>query len=103
MKKEGNRVTRSSRVSESNVLDDLWFSPEERAALKLKIDLHSEIMKIVEKRGLTPRELEKLLDQPQPRISELLRGKISNVSAEKLTGYLVLLGVSIVISPKKAV
>ena len=52
MKKEGNRVTRSSRVSESNVLDDLWFSPEERAALKLKIDLHSEIMKIVEKRGL---------------------------------------------------
>jgi len=30
--------------------------------------------------------LEKILDQPQPRISELLNGKISKMSAEKLAG-----------------
>lgn len=97
-----NKGERAPHVSKGNVLDDLGFSPEERAAIKLKMDLHAEILKVIEKRKFAPRELEKILNQPQPRISELLRGKISNISAEKLAGYLSLLGVSIKVSPKKA-
>jgi len=42
------------------------------------------------------------LDQPQPRISELLNGKISKMSAEKLAGYLSRLGIEIKISARKA-
>jgi predicted XRE-type DNA-binding protein len=56
----------------------------------------------VKKRKLRPRQLEKILDQPQPRISELLNGKISKMSAEKLAGYLSRLGVEIKISAHKA-
>jgi predicted XRE-type DNA-binding protein len=96
------RENRSSHISKGNVIDDLGFSPEEAAAIKLKASLHAEVLRVVEKRKLKARELEKILDQPQPRISELLNGKISKMSAEKLAGYLSRLGVEIKISARKA-
>ena len=96
------RENKPSHVSKGNVIDDLGFSPEEAAAIKLKASLHTEIMRLVEKRKLTSRQLEKILDQPQPRISELLNGKISKMSAEKLAGYLSRLGVEIKISARRA-
>jgi predicted XRE-type DNA-binding protein len=95
------RGNKPSHISKGNVIDDLGFSPEEAAAVKLKVNLHAEILKVVEKRKLKSRDLEKILDQPQPRISELLTGKISKMSAEKLAGYLSLLGVEIKVSARK--
>ena len=91
-----------SHVSKGNVIDDLGFLPEEAAAVKLKASLHAEILREVAKRKLKSRDLEKILDQPQPRISELLNGKISKMSAEKLAGYLSRLGVEIKVSVRKA-
>ena len=91
-----------SHVSKGNVIDDLGFSPEEAAAIKLKASLHAEILRVVEKRKLKSRDLEKILDQPQPRISELLNGKISKMSVEKLAGYLSRLGVEIKITTRRA-
>jgi predicted XRE-type DNA-binding protein len=96
------RENKSSYISKGNVIDDLGFSPEQAAAIKLKASLHAEILRLVEKRKLKARQLEKILDQPQPRISELLNGKISKMSAEKLVGYLSRLGVEIKISARKA-
>ncbi len=95
------RANRPSHISKENVIDDLGFSPEEAAAVKLKANLHAEILRVVEKRKLRSRDLEKILDQPQPRISELLNGKISKMSAEKLARYLSRLGVEIKISARK--
>ena len=85
-----------------NVIDDLGFSPEAAAAVKLKASLHAEILRVVEKRKLKARQLEVILDQPQPRISELLGGKISKMSAEKLAGYLSRLGIEIKITARRA-
>ena len=96
------RDNKPGHISKGDVIDDLGFSPEEAAAIKLKASLHAEILLIVGKRKLRPRQLEKILDQPQPRISELLNGKISRMSAEKLAGYLSRLGVEIKISAHKA-
>ncbi len=84
--------SKQTQISSRNVIDDLGFSPEESAQIKLKTELHSEILRAVEEHGLSARQLEKVLDQPQPRISELLRGKISKMSVDKLTVYLFLLG-----------
>jgi predicted XRE-type DNA-binding protein len=95
------RENKPSYISSGNVIDDLGFSPEEAAAIKLKASLHAEILR-VEKRKLKARQLEKILDQPQPRISELLGGKISKMSAEKLAGYLSRLGIEIKISARRA-
>jgi predicted XRE-type DNA-binding protein len=100
--KAKERENKPNHLSKGNVIDDLGFSPEEAAVIKLKASLHAEIMRLVEKRKLKARELEKILDQPQPRVSELLSGKISNMSAEKLVGYLSRLGVEIKVSARKA-
>jgi len=100
--KDKARKDKSIYISKGNVIDDLGFSPEEAAAIKLKASLHAEILRLVEKRKLKSRQLERILDQPQPRISELLNGKISKVSAEKLVGYLSRLGVEIKVSTRKA-
>ena len=96
------RENKPSYISKGNVIEDLGFSPEEAAAVNLKASLHVEILRVVEKRKLKARQLEKILDQPQPRISELLGGKISKMSAEKLAGYLSRLGIQIKISARRA-
>ena len=44
------------------------------------------IFRLVEKSKLKARQLEKILDQPQPRLSELPNSKISKMSAEKSGG-----------------
>lgn len=102
MKNKVSKENRPSHVSKGNVLDDLGLSHQEKAAIMLKMDLHAEILKIIERKKISPRILENILNQPQPRISDLLRGKISTVSAEKLAGYLSLLGVAIKVSSKQA-
>ncbi len=69
------------------------MSEQDRLELKLKADLHQDILKVIKKRKLSPRQLEKLFDIPQPRVSELLRGKLSLLSVSKLLYYGHLLGV----------
>jgi predicted XRE-type DNA-binding protein len=86
------RKNEPSHVSRGNVFEDLGFTSEEAAVLRVKASLHIEILKAVKRRKLTPRQLERLLDIPQPRVSELLCGKISQMSADRLTKYLYRLG-----------
>lgn len=76
----------------SNVFEQVGFSPEEAAALKMKSELHSQIVKAIKKRGYTPANLQKRLDEPQPRISNLMAGKISKFSFETLITYAEALG-----------
>jgi len=68
------------------------MSEQDRLELKLKADLHQDILKLIKKKRLTPRQLEKLFDIPQPRVSELLRGKLSLLSVSRLLYYAYLLG-----------
>jgi predicted XRE-type DNA-binding protein len=68
------------------------MSDQDRLELKLKADLHQDILRLIRKKKLTPRQLEKLFDIPQPRVSELLRGKLSLLSVSKLLYYAHLLG-----------
>lgn len=82
----------NKKLTQGSVFDELGFSPSETSALKMKAELLDSILTTVAKRRITPRELERVLDQPQPRISELLGGKISTTSIEKLLGYLERLG-----------
>jgi predicted XRE-type DNA-binding protein len=92
-----------THVSKGNVIDDLGFSLEESASIKLKVQLHGEIMKVVKRRKLTPRQLEKLLGIPQPRVSELVNGKIfERMTSDRLATYLQRLGRTIEIRTKAA-
>ena len=91
---------RPSHVSKGSVFEDIGFSSEEAAVLRLKTKLHLEILKVVEKQRLSGRELEKLLDVPQPRVSELLTGKLSKMSVEMLAKYLHRLGREVSVKTK---
>jgi predicted XRE-type DNA-binding protein len=73
-----------------NVFEDLGFSPEEAATLKIKADLHTKIVKCAGR--YTQHELQTILRTTQPRISDLLRGKMSKFSLEMLLIYAQKLG-----------
>ena len=89
MPKKENKPT---HVTRANVFEDLGFTAEEAAILQLKTQLHIEIMRAIRQQNLTPRQLEKVLGVPQPRVSELVNGKISRMTADLLTKYLYRLG-----------
>ena len=73
-----------------NLFEDLGFSPERAAALKLKADLHTKIVKVASRYSQS--ELKNILQASQPRISDLLRGKMSKFSLEMLVFYAERLG-----------
>jgi predicted XRE-type DNA-binding protein len=84
----GNRPT---HVTRGNVLDELGFSSEHATALKFKAELYQAILKVAKQ--YTQRELQVLLGEPQPRVSELMNGKIANKSVDKLLTYAGRLGI----------
>lgn len=86
-----NRNTKPTRITRGNVLDDLGFSPEQATALKFKADLYQAILKCARK--YSQKQLQMILGEPQPRISELLNGKIANKSVDKLLHYAGRLGI----------
>lgn len=76
----------------SNVFEQIGFSPEEAASLKMKSELHSQIVKTIKKREYTQADLQKCLDESQPRVSDLMTGKTSKFSLETLISYAETLG-----------
>ena len=73
-----------------NLFEDIGFSPDKAAALKMKADLHTKIVKAAS--GYSQRQLEKILQTSQPRVSDLLRGKMSKFSLDMLVSYAERLG-----------
>jgi predicted XRE-type DNA-binding protein len=73
------------------VLDDLGLSAEQVTVLKFKADLYQAILKHARK--YSPKQLQVILAEPQPRVSELLNGKIANKTVDKLLHYAGRLGI----------
>ena len=78
---------RPSHVTTGDVFDDLGLSGSETSALKVKATLLDAILREIEKRGYTQSQLVEILDEYQPSVSNLTRGKIAQVSVEKLLTY----------------
>ena len=70
--------------SSGNVFTDLGFGPEEAQNQRIRSDLMIEISKLIETRGLTQTAAAELLQVTQPRISDLVRGKIDRFSVDSL-------------------
>jgi predicted XRE-type DNA-binding protein len=88
MKSAANQPT---HVTHGNVLDDLGFSPEQATTLKFKAELYQAVLKVARK--YSPKELQRILGEPRPRVSKLLNGKIANKSVDKLLYYAGRLGI----------
>ena len=91
MAKRKHSLTRSS----GNVFQDLGFSPEESEHLLVRADLMIQIEKILEERGLKQAQAAKLLRVTQPRVSDLLRGRIDLFSTDSLIDMLARLGIRV--------
>ena len=76
------------RRSSGNVFGDLGFGPEEAANLKVRSDLMIRLSKLVDSRGLTQAEAATLFGVTQPRVSDLVRGKIERFSIDTLVAML---------------
>ena len=83
--------SKPKHVTRGNVLDDLGFPPEQATALKFKAELYQAILKYARK--YSQKELQGILGEPQPRVSELLNGKIANKSVDKLLYYAGRMGI----------
>jgi predicted XRE-type DNA-binding protein len=85
------KTSKAGYVTRGNVLDDLGFSPEGATALKFKAELYQAILKCAKR--YSQKELQVILGEPQPRVSELLNGKIANKTVDKLLQYAGRLGI----------
>lgn len=83
--------SKPTHITRGNVIDDLGFSPEQAAILKFKADLYQAILKRARK--YSQKQLQTILAEPQPRVSELLNGKIATKSVDKTLYYAARLGI----------
>ena len=83
------------RRSSGNVFRDLGFRADEAENLKLRADLMIELRKLIERRRLTQVQAAALLGVTQPRISDLVRGKIDRFSVDTLVAMLGHAGVRV--------
>jgi predicted XRE-type DNA-binding protein len=80
-------MSKPAHITKGDVLDDLGFSRAEASALKFKATIVEAILTEIDRRGLTQRELVDVLDEYQPNVSNLMNGRISKVSIERLLYY----------------
>jgi len=85
-----------------NVLEQLGFEPAAALELKLKAQLHQQILKLIRQQKLKRRDLERIWDVPQPRVSEFMRGKLSTLGIAKMLFYARLLGTYAEVKLRKA-
>ena len=78
--------------STGNVFRDLRFRREEAEHLLVRADLLIEVQKIIASRRLKQRAAAKILRVSQPRVGDLLSGRIDVFSTDALIDMLTRLG-----------
>jgi len=77
------------------VFRDLGFPSEEAEHLLVRSDLMIRLTKVITSRRLRQKDAAKILGVTQPRISELLNGRIDLFSCDTLIDMLARLGVAV--------
>lgn len=91
------------RRSSGNVFKDLGFPQDEAEHLRVRADLLIQIQKALKARGLKQAEAAKVLGVTQPRVSDLVRGRIDLFSVDSLIDMLARLGIRVrlVVTPSR--
>ena len=93
------KLTRSS----GNVFRELAFSADEAEYLKVRADLMVNLQKLIAARGLKQAETAELLGVTQPRVSDLMRGRINLFSIDTIDMLARLeVRAQIVLKPRRA-
>lgn len=89
------------RRTTGNVFADLGFAAEDAEHLKVRADLMVALTKILDARALSQADAAKLLGVSQPRISDLVRGKIDKFSVDTLISMLAAAGAHVSVSVRR--
>jgi len=95
-------MSRSKMETYTSVWDALSDTPEEAANLRLRSELMDKIAAIIEKNGWTQSEAAQHCGLTQPRINDLLRGRISRFSLDALVNIASALGWRVHVALKAA-
>ena len=90
-RKSAVKVTRSS----GNVFRDVGFPAERAEHLLVRSDLLVQLQKAIASRGMKQSEAAIVLKVTQPRISDLLRGRVDLFSTDTLIDMLARLGIHV--------
>ncbi len=86
------------QVGSANVFADLGLPNSEE--MLIKAELASKIGEIIETRSLTQMDAAEILGIDQPKVSALIRGRLTGFSTERLFRFLNALGSDVEISVK---
>jgi predicted XRE-type DNA-binding protein len=89
--------------SSGNVFRDVGFSREESEHLSIRADLLIQLQKVIASRKLRQADVAKILRVTQPRVSDLLRGRIDLFGTDALIDMWARLGVGVrlVVKPSR--
>jgi predicted XRE-type DNA-binding protein len=82
-------------IDADDLFSALGFDKDQSAEMNAKARLYAMFRRRVQEKNLSRRELEKTLDEPQPRVSDLMTGKLDKFSMEKMILYFACLGVRV--------
>ena len=85
-----------------NVFRDIGFAPEEAQNLHLRSELMTRVEQFVKRSGVTQTAAARALGITQPRLNDLLRGKIDKFSLDALVNMLGHAGMRVELRVKKA-
>ena len=80
------------KVTKGNVFEDLGFDPAESADLALRAYLMAEIRRFIESNDLTQVKAAKFFGIKQPKVSNIINGKVEEISSDYLVGLLAKTG-----------
>lgn len=83
-----------------NVFEDVGFPRPEADRLLIRSELMGQLSKQILKRGLTQKQTAKELGVTQPRISDLLRGRIDLFSIDTLVDMLGQFGIAVTLKTR---
>ena len=85
-------MTKTKAKTYASVWDALADTPEEAANLRMRAALMRQIAELVRKKGGTQAEAAERCGVTQPRMNDLLRGRISRFSLDALVNVAAALG-----------
>lgn len=88
-------MTRKFTKSSGNVFLDLGFPPHEASVMLLRAQLAEALRCWIERERLTQARAAKRLGIAQPRMSEIVRGKVELMSLDYLAGLCAKAGLDI--------
>ncbi len=84
-----------SQRKAANVFEQIGFGPNEASHLQLRSAMMTRLIAEIEKQGLTQAAAAKRMGITQPRVSDLMRGKLHLFSIDSLVAMLGSLGLKV--------